>query len=74
MPDTEDPQPPQEDSAAGPRVTQPTELSDEEYYTISEELMDTINDKAEALQESRADVEVEYSVNVSPDILSTNQC
>lgn len=61
MPDTHDPQPPNrvEESRV---ITQPTELEDEEYHTLADEYIDAVNEKAEALQEARQDVEVEYSV------------
>lgn len=62
MPDTEEPKAPQEDPAEASRATQPTEVSEEEYHERSEEFMNALNEKAEALQEGREDVEVEYSV------------
>lgn len=62
MPDTEEPKPPPEQPAETVRATQPTEISDEEYHDRSEEFMNTLNEKAELLQEGREDVEVEYSV------------
>lgn len=43
---------------------QPTPLEDEEYHVIAEAWMDAINEQAEAMQEARDDVEVEYSVGL----------
>lgn len=63
MPDTEEPQPPKEEALEAGRPTQPTEISDEEYHEHSEQFMDALNEKAEALQEGREDVEMEYSVS-----------
>lgn len=61
MPETEDPAPPN-DEAVEPGNLQPAQLTDEEYQQISDAQMDGVYEKAEALQESREDVEVEYSV------------
>ena len=63
MPDQEDPQPPSrvEESRA---VAQPTELTDDEYHVLADEYMEAINEKAEAMQEAREDVEVEFSVRI----------
>lgn len=60
MPETEDPQPPS--IVEKERVLQPTQLDDDEYQLRSDEYMDAIHEKAEEIQEERADVEVEYSV------------
>lgn len=66
MPDTEKPQPPRDEALESARPTQPTEVSDEEYHEHSEQFMDALNEKAEALQEGREDVEMEYSVSHWP--------
>ena len=61
MPHSDDPQPPNrvEENRA---VSQATELGDEEYHSLADAYMDTVHEKAEALQEAREDVEVDYSV------------
>lgn len=64
MPDQEKPQPPQSAEEEAP-PTQPTALEEEEYHTIADAWMDAINEKAEAMQEAREDVEVEYSVRLA---------
>ena len=63
MPDQENPAPPQEVPEEAP-PTQPTPIDDDEYHTRSDEWMNAINEKAEAMQEEREDVEVEYSVGL----------
>jgi frataxin len=65
MPDTEDPKPPAPKETEAPPA-QPTELSDEEYQHVAEEYMERIHEKAEQIQETREDVEVEYSVSRGP--------
>lgn len=60
MPDSEDPQPP--NRVEEHRMTQPTEIDEEEYHTHADQYMDAIHEKAEEMQEEREDVEVEYSV------------
>ena len=61
MPDSEDPQPPKglEEER---KVDQATELDNDEYHARADEYMEAIHEKAEAIQENSADVEVEYSV------------
>jgi hypothetical protein len=61
MPDAEDPQPPSrvEDER---EVQVPTQISDDEYHAHADQYMEAINEKAEAMQEAREDVEVEFSV------------
>ena len=61
MPDAEDPQPPSRADEA-PEVQVPTQVSDEEYHAHADQYMNAINEKAEAMQEAREDVEVEFSV------------
>lgn len=63
MPDQEDPKPPQNNPDDTPPM-QATPMEDEEYHTVAEAWMDAINEKAEAMQEAREDVEVEYSVSL----------
>ena len=60
MPESENPPPP--NRVEQPRVQTATEIDDDEYTARADEYMDGINEKAEALQESREDMEVEYSV------------
>lgn len=64
MPDTEDPQPPKENSSDAPPA-QPTELTDDEYHEVADEYMELVHEKAELIQEGREDVEVEYSVRTA---------
>lgn len=64
MPDQEEPKPPQNQPDEAPPM-QATPLEDEEYQTIADEWMDAINEQAEAMQEAREEVEVEYSVRSS---------
>jgi frataxin len=63
MPDSEDPQPPSrvEESRI---VSQPTDVTEDEYHILADEYMEAINEKAEAMQEAREDVEVEFSVRI----------
>ena len=42
----------------------PTEITEEEYHEHADRYLDTLNEQAEALQESRQDVEVDFSVSV----------
>lgn len=49
----------------------PTEVTVEEYHTISDKTMDEIVAKLEQLQEDREDVDVEFSVRGSSDHCST---
>lgn len=63
MPESEDPKPPN-DEVMAPGNQQPAQLSEDEYQELSDVQMDLICEKAEAMQESREDVEVEYSAGV----------
>nr|POE54235.1 frataxin like, mitochondrial [Quercus suber] len=63
MPDSEDPTPPSIKSADH-HAQQPTDISDAEYHQHADFFMDTIHEEAEKIQESREDVEVEYSAGV----------
>lgn len=64
MPDTHDPQPP--DNGPEHKATSPTDVSDEEYHEHSDRYMESLNEKAEAVQEGREDVEVDFSVQSPP--------
>lgn len=61
MPDAEDPKPPVNEAASDSSAV-PAQLSEEEYHAVADEYMNTVHEKAEQLQESREDVEVDYSV------------
>lgn len=61
-PESADPPPPNPEQHEGTVIQQPTELGDEEYHTLADEYMEAVHEKAEALQEAREDVDVEYSV------------
>jgi len=66
MPDTSDPQPPDNESATpAAHGLVATEISDEEYHEHADRFMDALNERAEQLQEGREDVEVEYSVSTT---------
>ena len=65
MPDQENPAPPESQPEEAPPL-QAFALEDEEYHVIADAWMDAINEQAEAMQEAREDVEVEYSVRPSP--------
>jgi frataxin len=45
-------------------VSQPTDVTEDEYHVLADEYMEAINEKAEAMQEAREDVEVEFSVHL----------
>jgi frataxin len=61
MPESETPEPPNDEATQASNV-QPAQLNDEEYHELADNLINTVYEKAEALLESREDVEVEYSV------------
>jgi frataxin len=65
MPDQEDPQPPSRVETER-TIQQPTDISEDTYHLRADEYMDAINEKAEAMQEAREDVEVEFSVGNAP--------
>ncbi|KAK5119290.1 hypothetical protein LTR85_007646 [Meristemomyces frigidus] len=71
MPDTHEPQPPSSEEHEV-KATAPTEVSDEEYHEHADRYMERLNEKAEALQESREDVEVEFSAGVMSITLPPN--
>lgn len=62
MPETEDPKPPSIETS-GHIVQQPTEISDAEYHLHADRFMEALHEEAEKIQETREDVEVEYSVS-----------
>lgn len=64
MPDTENPSTPARDSSAASPAA--AEISDDEFHTLSDEFLDKVHEKAEQVQESREDVEVEFSVSAWP--------
>jgi frataxin len=64
-PESSNPQPKEPESHYG-AVTEPTEITMEEYHQVSDEYMDALASKLEALQEAREDVDVEFSVCSPP--------
>lgn len=66
QPDSEDPKPPNVHGApvagAASHVTEPTPLSPEEYYDVSEHYFNVLLSELERAQEDGSDVEAEYSV------------
>ncbi|KAJ8059737.1 hypothetical protein OCU04_011381 [Sclerotinia nivalis] len=61
-PESENPQPKILDSNEEPK--QAAELTQEQYNELSDEYMDAMVEKLEALQEEREDIDVEYSAGV----------
>ncbi|KAL9089118.1 MAG: hypothetical protein Q9165_005931 [Trypethelium subeluteriae] len=60
-PDAEDPAPKE---APRERVTQPTDIKDEEYHELSDRYLDAVVARLEEIQESREDLDVEFSAGV----------
>lgn len=60
MPDTENPSTPKREADLS--ALTPAEISDEEFHTLSDAFMEKVHEKAEQVQETREDVEVEYAV------------
>lgn len=60
MPDAENPAPKQSEDIEQP--TTPTDISIEEYNQRADEYLDELVSRLEAEQETRPDVDVEYSV------------
>lgn len=60
QPDTEDPKP--KESEPVHHLKDPTPISDEEFHERAEALLEEICAKMEAMQESRDDIDAEYSV------------
>lgn len=80
MPDTAEPSPSNPEPEAH-KVTAPTELSDDEYHELADRYMDHLCEKAEQLQETREEVDVEFSVSARSielsgltDLESTTDC
>ncbi len=61
-PESEDPKPPGLEEEA--KITEPTEITIEEYHELSDSYLDNIVAKLEQLQEARDDVDVEFSVSI----------
>lgn len=61
MPDSEEPKP----KAPEPtyHVSEPTPIEDDEFHTHADEYLERVVARVEELQESREDVDVEYSVS-----------
>jgi frataxin len=62
-PETDNPQPKQPE-AHTTSAAEPTEITLEEYHQVADACMDTIVAKLEQLQETREDVDVEFSVRI----------
>jgi frataxin len=60
MPDTSDPKPPE--SEPQDHVTQPTDISYEEYHRLADLYLEELLQKVEKMQEGSEGVDVEYSV------------
>lgn len=63
MPDTENPSTPERESTTASLMA--AEITDEEFHTLSDQFLEKVHEKAEQVQESREDVEVEYAVSES---------
>ncbi|KAI6823655.1 hypothetical protein KC332_g8648 [Hortaea werneckii] len=63
MPDTAEPSPSNPEPDAH-KVTTPTEISDDEYHELADKYMDHLCERAEQLQETREEVDVEFSAGV----------
>ncbi|KAF2765525.1 Frataxin [Teratosphaeria nubilosa] len=72
MPDTHDPQPPTDTTNADTRAMVPSPLSDEGYHEHADRYMDALHERAEQLQETREDVEVEFAAGVMSITLPPN--
>lgn len=62
MPDTAEPSPSNPEPEAH-KVTAPTDISNDEYHELADRYMDHLCEKAEQLQETREEVDVEFSVS-----------
>lgn len=62
MPDTENPSTPERESTTASLMA--AEITDEEFHTLSDQFLEKVHEKAEQVQESREDVEVEYAAGV----------
>ncbi|KAK5132037.1 hypothetical protein LTR08_000374 [Meristemomyces frigidus] len=63
MPDAEEPKAPEPEPDAH-EITSPANVSEDEFHVHANRYMESLNEKAEALQDSRQDVEVEFSAGV----------
>ncbi|KAF2839634.1 Frataxin [Patellaria atrata CBS 101060] len=61
MPDAQDPGPKESES---PEQKAPAQISSEQYHEIADQYLEELNSKLEAMQESREDMEVEYSAGI----------
>lgn len=68
QPDSSDPQPPKGNSnnvaGAAVHVTEPSPLTNEEYYEYSEHYLNVVIGELEKMQEEGSDIEAEYSVSL----------
>ncbi|KAJ5273386.1 Frataxin [Penicillium angulare] len=66
QPDSEDPNPPKTQPHAGgaAHVTEPSDLTPEEYYDYSEHYFNVLIQELEKTQEEGSDIEAEYSAGV----------
>jgi frataxin len=64
LPDTSDPAP-REAEEHEPTPQQKTEITNDEYHTLSDAYLDILIGKLEARQEEKGDIDVEYSVRHS---------
>ena len=62
MPDSAEPSPSNPEPDAH-KVTTPTEISDDEYHELADKYMDHLCEKAEQMQETKEEVDVEFSVS-----------
>jgi hypothetical protein len=60
LPETEDPQPPEPAEHHSPLT--PADLTDKEYHELADQYLDRMLTTLEELQDSREDIDVEYSV------------
>jgi len=62
MPDSSDPPP--KESEVSEEVTAPTYVSTSEYNKLADAYLEELHDRLEQQQETRQDLEVEYSVRL----------
>ena len=63
QPETDDPQP--KEAEPQDLASAPAELSMSEYHKLSDQYLERLVDKLEALQEQKEDIDCEYSVSTS---------
>lgn len=68
MPDSENPSTPKRDDTTSYIAA---EVTDDEFHALADEFLEKLNDRAEAIQEGREDVEVEFSVSLATILLLT---